>query len=316
MSEPSLSSSPPPEEDSVASEESVTSPEPADAVPVSFGRTLLQFFVIPMAVVALGVGIFLGFAWLVSDDATPQDFLQQIRAGGAHQKRQAAFELANRIQHGDPEDFAALGPELARTFDDFEGSPDAFVRQYLALALGALAEPSAAASLVGALEDPDETVRVYAAWALGAIGGTLAVEALAAASRAEDAGVRTMAVYGLGAIGDAGGTEALRRAVEDPVLDVRVNAVVALARIGDPGAEEQLLGMLEPAWWDTVPGMLPGERTLGRLSAVQAAGILNSPAVREQLARVGAEDPNLRVREAALSALDREPGAPTAPAPR
>lgn len=278
------------------------SPVP-EGLPVSFGRTLLQFFVIPMGVVAIGVGIFLGFAWMVSDDTTPQDFLQQIRSGGARQQRQAAFELANRIQHGAPEDFAALGPELARAFAEFEGSPDPFVRQYLALALGSLEEATAAGSLAEALSDPDETVRVYAAWALGAIGGELAVEALSAASRGEDAGVRTMAVYGLGAIGDPGGAEALRRAVDDPVLDVRVNAVVALARLGDPSAEEQLLAMLDPAAWDAAPDMPEGERALARLSAVQAAGVLNSPAVRARLEEVGASDPDLRIREAALRAL-------------
>lgn len=274
-----------------------------DPAAVSFGRTLLQFFVIPMAVVALGVGIFLGFAWLVSDDTTPDDFLQRIRTGGPRQQRQAAFELANRIQHGDADEFTSLGPDLARMFEEFAGSPDPFVRQYLALALGALEEGSAAASLAEALNDADETVRVYAAWALGAIGGGLAVEALSEASRGDDAGVRTMAVYGLGAIGDERAAEALYRAVEDPVLDVRVNAVVALARIGDQAAEERLLGMLESAYWDQVPGMLDGERTLARLAAVQAAGVLNSPAVREQLQEVGVRDPDLRVREAALSAL-------------
>lgn len=279
-------------------------PPAADGPPVSFGRTLLQFFVIPMAVVAIGVGIFLGFAWMVSDDTTPEDFLQQIRTGGARQQRQAAFELANRIQHGAPEDFAALGPELARAFTEFEESPDPFVRQYLALALGSLGEASAAASLAGALADPDETVRVYAAWALGAIGGDQAVEALSDASRGDDAGVRTMAVYGLGAIGDPRGAAALSRAVEDPVLDVRVNAVVALARLGDSSAEEQLLAMLDPAAWEAAPEMSNGERTLARLSAVQAAGaLMNSPAVRARLEEVGASDPDLRVREAALAAL-------------
>ena len=146
-------------------------------------------------------------------------------------------------------------------------------------------------------------MRVYAAWALGSIGGNAAVSALGEASRADDAGLRTMAVYGLGAIGDPAGAEALRRAVDDPVLDVSVNAVVALARIGDDAAAERLLGMMEPDYWANVPGMLDGERTLARLSAVQAAGVLESPVVRARLEEVGDSDPDLRVREAALSAL-------------
>lgn len=279
------------------------SPPPPEAADVSFARTLLQFFVIPMLVVILGVGIFLGFAWLVSDDTTAREHLQRIRSGGHREQRQAAFELANRIQHGDPAEFRALGPDLVRAFEDAAPPADPWVRQYLALALGTLAEETAVPVLAAALTDPDETVRVYAAWALGSIGGGAAVAALAEASRAEDAGLRTMAVYGLGAIGDPTGAEPLRRAVDDPVLDVSVNAVVALARIGDEAAAERLLGMMEPDYWANVPGMLDGERALARLSAVQAAGVLETPMIRAQLEEVAAHDPDLRVREAALSAL-------------
>ena len=275
-------------------------PETGD---VSFARTLLQFFVIPMAVVVLGVGIFLGFAWLVSDDTTAGEHLQRIRSGGNRERRQAAFELANRIQHGDPGEFRTLGPDLVRAFEEAEAPADPWVRQYLALALGTLSESSAVPALAEAITDPDETVRVYAAWALGSIGGEGAVSALAEASRADDAGLRTMAVYGLGAIGDPAGAEALRRAMDDPVLDVSVNAIVALARIGDETASARLLGMMEPDYWAGVPGMLDGERTLARLSAVQAAGVLDVPAIRAQLEEVAASDPDLKVREAALSAL-------------
>lgn len=291
-------------------------PSPPDRGDVSFARTLLQFFVIPMLVVALGVGIFLGFAWLVSDDTTAEEHLQRIRSGGHRERRQAAFELANRIQHGDPGEFGALGPDLVRAFSEARTPADPWVRQYLALALGALAETSAAPALTEALADPDETVRVYAAWALGSIGGEAAVAALVAASRADDAGLRTMAVYGLGAIGDPAAAEALRRAVEDPVFDVSMNAVVALARLGDGASAERLLGMMEPEYWSGVPGMVEGERTLARLSAVQAAGAVETPAVRARLEEVAASDPNLRVREAALSALAAEDGRTARPLPQ
>ena len=294
-------------------ENSSPAPDPGE---VSFGRTLLQFFVIPMLVVVLGVGIFLGFAWLVSDDTTAQEHLQRIRSGGHRERRQAAFELANRIQHGEPGEFGALGPDLVRAFGEAQAPADPWVRQYLALALGTLSEPTAVSVLTEALADPDETVRVYAAWALGSIGGGAAVSALGEASRADDAGLRTMAVYGLGAIGDPAAAATLSRAVQDPVLDVSVNAVVALARIGDEAAAERLLGMMEPEYWVGVPGMLEGERILARLSAVQAAGVLETPVVRARLEEVAAGDPDLRVRAAALSALaaeGRRPGGPLRP---
>lgn len=316
-----MTDSPPPE--TAPGTEPGPTPDPApgpgpEALPdpgpdPSFARTLLQFFVIPMAVVAVGVSLFLGVAWMVSDDTTAADYLQRLRSGGSREKRQAAFELANRIQHGEPGEFAALGPELVDAFEEAsaEAGGEPWVRQYLALALGALEEPAAGSALVPALSDPDDTVRVYAAWALGAIGGEGAVAALGEASRADDAGLRTMAVYGLGAIGDPAAREALLRAADDPVLDVSLNAVVALARIGDPAAEARLLGMMDPDAWTGVPGLLDGERAAARLSAVRAAGALDSPAVRARLREVADGDPELRVREAALAAL-----AGASPAPR
>ncbi len=269
---------------------------------VSFARTLLQFFVIPMGVVVVGVGLFLGFAWLVSDDTTAEDYLNRIRTGGSREQRQAAFELANRIQHGNAENFQALAPELVEAFDEAPRS-DPWVRQYLALALGAIGDPQASASLVDALADADPTVPVYAAWALGAIGGPEAVSALATASGSPDAGLRTMAVYALGAIGDPEAAPALRRAMEDPEMDVAMNAVVALARIGEPSAENRLLGMLEAGYWDRLSDMSEGERQLGRLSAIQAAGTLRSPAVLAALRDIGDSDPDLRTREVALRVL-------------
>ena len=286
----------------------------ADTPRLSFARTLLQFFVIPMLVVAISVLVFfVGFSWLVSDDTEAGDHLSRLRTGGQRERRQAAFELANRIQHGERAEFAALAPELVDAFEEATRPEDAFVRQYLVLALGRLAEVSAEPVLIAALRDQDPTVRVYAAWALGAIATPGAAAALAAASQAEDAGLRTMAVYGLGAIGDPAAGAALLRAAEDPVLDVSVNAVIALARIGDPGAEDRLLGMMEPDYWARIPGMAGGERTLARMSVVQAAAALDTPAVRAALEEVGSTDPDLRIREAALSALR---GGPESPLPR
>ena len=63
----------------------------------SFGRTLIQFFVIPALVVALCVGVFFFFAWLVSDEKTSVDYLQEVRVGSANRRWQAAFELSKLI---------------------------------------------------------------------------------------------------------------------------------------------------------------------------------------------------------------------------
>ena len=54
----------------------------------------IQFFLIPLVVVTVAVGMYLGFRSLMADSRTPQDYLSEIRSGGLERQWPAAYELS------------------------------------------------------------------------------------------------------------------------------------------------------------------------------------------------------------------------------
>jgi HEAT repeat protein len=275
----------------------------------------VQFFLIPLAVVAVVVAIYAGFRLLLADERTAQDFLQEISQTRGQRRWPAAYELsrlmANPAVAADP----ALGPALVRAFED-AADDDERVQRYLALAIGRLETPppGAAEALIGGLARAESETRITIIWALGAVGDPAAVPALASAYHTEDGGIRKVVVYTLGVLpegadGGAAQRQTLETALGDTAIDVRWNAAVALARLGRAEGLDVLREMLDrpsveaalrrdqrqPVDGDAVAGIM--------IAGLQAAATLGSPALREPVAALSRHDANLRVRQAAMEAL-------------
>ncbi|HSF17983.1 MAG TPA: HEAT repeat domain-containing protein [Vicinamibacteria bacterium] len=271
---------------------------------LSFGRTLIQFFVVPAFVVAICVGVFFFFAWLVSDEKSSVDYLNEIRAGSASRRWQAAFELSKIITlDSERSRMEGLVPEMIDAFEKAEGD-DPRVRHYLALSLGNLGDETATPVLIEALSDEDATTRLYASWALGNIGDRSAVGPLIARVSDDDAGARKMAVYALGAIGDEAAIPRLEVALSDPDRDVSWNAAIALAQLDDPSGEAQLLEMLDREFLAGIDHMDDAQRLLTMESAIKAAGRLGGQRLTERLRSIGDSDPHVGIRKAAIDALE------------
>ena len=277
-----------------------------DAVPedVSFGRTLVQFFLVPAVVVAASVGVFFFFAWLVSDEKTGVDYLREIQTGSANRRWQAAFELSKIINmDSEKRRMEGLVPEMIAAF---EGAldDDPRVRHYLALCLGHLGDRTASPTLIAALEDNDATTRLYAAWALGNLGDPRGVEPLLEKFDDVDPGVRKMAVYAAGALGDPRAVPGLQVALGDPDRDVSWNAAVALAQLGDASGESQLLLMLDREYLDGLSEIDDARKLLAMESAIKASGLVKTEALEARLREIASSHPNLALRKLALGALD------------
>src|SRR5688572_21758348 len=192
----------------------------------------VQFFLIPLSVVAVTAAIYIGFRSLLADDRTAQDYLVEIRTGGDNRRWPAAYELSRLM--ADPTVRAAdktLVPGLIQAFDESKSS-DPRVRRYLALALGRIdapAPPRAVELLTAALDDSDSETRISAIWALGSLREGSAVPRIEQLYATDDAGIRKMVVYSLGAIREGGESKVLATALNDPAPDVQWNAAVALA---------------------------------------------------------------------------------------
>src|SRR5262245_15123111 len=195
----------------------------------------VQFFLIPLVVVAIIGSVYIGFRSMLADDRSAQDYLAEIRNGGSSRRWPAAYELSRLMSDPKVRADKSLAPALVKAFQESAG--DAQVRRYLALAIGRLDPPlpaDAVADLTRALEDPDSETRISVIWALGSSGDVAVVPRLIPLYSAQDsdAGVRKMVVYALGALPGDEQTPTLQRALQDEVVDVRWNAAVALARKG------------------------------------------------------------------------------------
>ncbi|MBI4477150.1 MAG: HEAT repeat domain-containing protein [Acidobacteria bacterium] len=286
--------------------------EPAGRGPVAAAPALaVQFFLIPLGVIAITLLIYAGFRLLLADDRTVEDYLNEIQHGGSDRRWPAAYELSRRIS--DPKVRAAnpgLGPALVKAFADSKRS-DPMVRRYLALALGRLdppLPPDALPLLKDALADPDSDTRISAIWALGSIGDTSAAPALMELYASDDAGIRKMTVYTLGALPGDVQIRTLQTALNDPSTDVRWNAAVALARhdrrdgvpvlremLDRAGVEQRLQGGAGPTDEDRAGEVI--------ISSLRAVASLKEHSLRESVQGLSRQDPSMKVRQAALEAL-------------
>ena len=290
----------------------------------------VQFFLIPLAVVAVTAAIYVGFRTLLADDRTAQEYLAELRHGGTERQWPAAYELSQLMADPQVRADRRLAPELVKAFEEAKDG-DPRVRRYLALAIGRLGPPlppDAIAALTKSLEEPDKPwtpdwfsqlngwsatdgseARITTIWALGSSGDASVVPRLQPLFYSTDPGIRKMVAYALGALPGDAQIVTLRTALEDPVADVRWNAALALARHGNREGLAVLKQMLDRSYLaESVAGaaqagadMDPAGEVM--ISSLQAVAALREGSVRAEVESISREDKNMRVRQAALEAL-------------
>ena len=272
----------------------------------------VQFFLIPLAVVGMVTLVYGGFRMLLSSERTPQELLSDVRVGGRERRWPAAYELSRLLSNPEIEtQFPGLGTDIVQAFSQSDGD-DPRVRRYLALAVGRLNNPPAAAvgELLASLEDPDTETRITVIWALASLGDSTTVNEIGQMYQSEDSGVRKMAVYALGILSPDGRDATLRTALEDSVADVQWNAAVALARHGNREGMMVIGRMLDRAYVERMVTRIPtSDANIDPVSEVivsglQAAATLRASELRSSIEALSESDVNLRVREVALKALD------------
>lgn len=266
-------------------------------------RAFFGLFLVPLFVVLLCVGIFVGFGWIAYERTTTRDYLSDLRSSWRPRRAQAAYELS-KILVADPEaldDQPGVRDEVRRLFEESE-EPE--IRGYLALVLGHTRDPQAAATLTAALPDADPQTRIYILWALGAIGDPQALPSLQAAVREEDSGVRKTAAFALGELGDRQALPDLLPLLGDSVADVRWNAAVAVSRLGSDAAVPELERMLDRRLTSQVEGIKPAQQEEMMVSAVRALAAVEGAAALPLLGELEKQDPSLKVRQAAIEARE------------
>ena len=272
----------------------------------------VQFFLIPLAVVGVTVMVYVGFRSLIADDHTAQEYLTEIRTGGATRRWPAAYELSRMMADPKVRADRSLAPELVKAFQSSKDDPQ--VRRYLALAIGRLDPPlpaDAVADLTHALDDSDSETRISVIWALGSSGDPAVVSRLVPlfTSPDADAGIRKMIVYALGGLPGDAQMETLRNALQDVAPDVRWNAAVALTRHGSSEGAGVIRQMIDRQYVEgTVKRDVRQDDDQDPIadvmvSGVRAAAALKDESMRTSITALSQQDRSMRVRQAALEAL-------------
>ena len=276
---------------------------------------IAQFFLFPLIIIGICVGIFLLFGYLTYEQRDPQEFLNEIRAGSETRRWQAAYELSNIIS-ADKEkirdtdfihDVVAVyrnsREELKLTGNSVREDPR--VRRFLILTMGHMGDKRAVPALVEGLGDPDLESRIYTLWALGMIGDNAAVPGVRAELRSDDPAVRKTAAYVLGVLKDPGAAHDLQVALNDPKEEVRWNAAMALAQLNDASGSDLLLRLIDRSYVAMLEGMTDEQKSELMVNAVKCLGILKFEAARDRISALSESDPDLAVRDASLEALKK-----------
>ena len=278
---------------------------PVSDADVSRARLVSQFVIFPVAIILVGLAIYLGLGLLTVERKTAEDYLNTIRVGGINSRWQAAYELATVLDQEQRE--GRIGRrfvgELIRVFEASR-SDDPRVRRFLAAAMGRVRDPELVGVLIAALDDPDDETRINAMFSLRAQGNPDAVPHLIRIASNDDAGLRKAAVYALGGLDDPRAPPALERALHDRAPDVRWNAALQLAGAGNGAGLEVLGEILSPGYLDGFDRISGEGRRNILVEAIRAVGILNAASLAPSLQRLRNQDPDLRVRQAAIEVLN------------
>lgn len=265
-------------------------------------RTFVGLFFVPVVVVLLCVAVFIGFGWIAYDHHSVGDYLNDLKSGWKPRRAQAAYELS-KILTADPralDDDPGARAELRALFAQADRGE---MRRYLALVLGYTQDRDATPLLIEAAEDDDSETRIYVLMALGSLGDPAAEPTLTRALQDADAGVRKTAAHALGALGQPSSVSALEPLLEDPVADVRWNAALSTTRLGSETGVPVLLEVLDRDLTEQVPGITPVQVEEAMVSAIAALGVSGARQASFRLEELAADDPSLKVRQAAMEAL-------------
>jgi len=291
---------------------------------------IAQFFLFPLIIIGICVGIFLFFGYLTYEQRTPSEYLSDIRSGTETQRWQAAFELSNVVKSNPSR---VHTPAFVDSLvEAYKASPDEDikVRRYLALIFGEMKERSAVPFLVDGLVR-DESLKtadwskkggfqflrpslatiaedlvqdqIYTLWALGSIGDNSAVPGVLEQLKNRDASVRKFAAYVLGVLGDQRAVEVLRPLLNDEKEDVRWNTALALALLGDGEGADLLLKLLDHGYVDTLADITVEQKTELQVNAIKGLCKLKYQPALGKIRELSKGDPVPAVQSAALECL-------------
>lgn len=266
---------------------------------------IFRFILVPLILVGIVVFIIVLFGQMALKQKSVRDYLYDIRTGSKSERWQAAYHLSNLLANP-KKDYAAEAkkelPEMMLIFKKAEGK-DPEIRRYLALAMGRLKDPRAVPALEEGLKDDDSQTVIWSIWALGNIGDRSATPMILEKFESDDPAIRIMSAYVLGAIADPSAIPALQGHLEDSSMEVQWNSALALARMQNDSGSGLLLKMMTRDYFSGFTDLGEQKKEELMVNAIHASQKIKSQALLDQIKLLSTTDPNPRVRDAAIKAL-------------
>jgi HEAT repeat protein len=285
---------------------SVSIPAPDELLEVKKPTSLLiaQFFLFPLIIIAICIGIFLLFGYLTYEQKSPQEYLNEVRTGSELCCRwQSAYELSNMISS--QKDKLQKTDFVNDLIKVYQGSHEADprIRRYLALTMGHLGDARAVPALTEGLNDPDPENQMNNLLALGSIADKSATPSVVQRLASTDPAIRKMAAFVLSALKDPSAIRDLQSSLTDSSEQVRWYAAIALAQVNDTSGSDVLMKLIDHSYVDKLQDITAGQKSQLLISAVKCLGILKFEPAKDRILALSQSDPDLAVRDASLEAL-------------
>ena len=262
-----------------------------------------SFVIIPFLVAASLVFVYSLFSLLTYEDATPFDYLNDIKIGGATKRWQSAFELSKILSSSD--EISRDDRFISEMINVFEHSKhdDNRVRQYLALAMGRTGNHIFIDPLLSGIEDENTENIPAIIRALGLLESERAVQKLKLFLDHEDEHIRLQTVIAFGNIADPLAIEYLKKSLYDSQPNIRWDAAISLAKIGDDSGRDILLKLMEGKIFINFPEVDVREQDQARIVAIRAGVLLNDSIINNLIQELADKDENINIRKTAMEVL-------------
>lgn len=269
------------------------------------GRKLFYgLFVFPL-LIAVGMAVLLCTVVLLTRESeTPESLITAIKTGAPSKRWQKAFELSNELNQGRGLiRQSGVMNEVIHILSD-PGEYDAKTRSYMAMALSRFEEPEALQAMRRRLqEESDPDVKIHLLWALGTKKAGEASPDIVPYLSDPNEDLRKVAAYVAGALKAEAAIPELERLLDDPARDVRWNAALSLARLGSPAGYEELLKMSDRKGLQEAHQLGDEKAEEIMINAIKGIALLKKPESVSMLRELSSRDSSLKVRQAALEAL-------------
>ena len=264
-----------------------------------------SFFVVPFLIAAFGVLIFFIWSLLTYESKSIEEYIIDIKVGGATKRWQSAYELSRLLNNKDQYPISdRFANEMLSAYEYALLDPNTQVRQYLIRAMGQTKDLRFLETIKSAIDQDNENVIADAVYALSFYNEYSNVNIISKLIFNSSSLVRNRVAVALGEMPKTSGTFALKDLLNDTEPNVRWNAAISLAKHGDSSGKNEILNLLDRDYLDKFESIDRYEKEQVLMIAVKISPLLNDKDIDKAVLLISQKDDNLKLRDEAMKALE------------